>query len=392
MKANNSYLRLDGIKMPWASKQMQDRAGHVFQWFLAHDWKTLTNTQVHKLTESLRKWRPSISITFTEVTTYMCWWLKSVAYLYKLIGESDNFKTACRFVVEFDKECPSISTDIIDLWTRIMGDVLDIKQRYRFEGRGETTMLTADGTQVWDGVQGGAETTPATTTKQVGAQAQQEGLDPPPRCDSQQPRAREAAQAEAAPAEIHIAENQCMKQPGCRKKQRKRLRVLARTDVHTKPNRKSKKLLLGLTFVLKPIRKNLLRRRGVARLVSRSQTRAILAAMAKPTRKLPETTTRKQDRDLAAAKKVSLLAAVAQANETTVPTQHYQQAGNSGAGIMGSDQDKDSGDDESTKKVTWRKAQEMYDSDEYDPDISYAIHDEIPRSESDEEDYQDALD
>jgi len=52
------------------------------------------------------------------------------------------------------------------------------------------------------------------------------------------------------------------------------------------------------------------------------------------------TTNRKQDHGAEAAKKISQLVVVAQKNAATVPTQHHQQARNSGTETLDSDQDR----------------------------------------------------
>ncbi len=369
---------------------MQARAELVLQWYFAHEWKVLTARQAEKLMESLREWPPSVSISYFEANIYMCWWLKSVAYLYKLTGDSSNFKTVCRFVVEFDKECPAISSAIMDSWTMIMGEVLDIDLRPQTDICGETPIVAVDVIQVCDEVE--VETSSATTAQQVRLLVQRERLDPSQRCDFRQPVAQEAAPAETAQAETFDLGDKPMKQARLRSKQKQRLRVLARTNfISTDTKRKSKKLSLDLTSILKPKGKNSLHRRGVARRVFRSQARATLEAMEKPTWKLRGTTTRKQNRDLEKEMRISLLAVVEQNDTATAPTPHSRQAEN-GTDTLKSGQDEDIYGDESTEKVSWLKAQEIYQPEAYDPDISHAIHEEIPSTETEEEEYHDKSD
>lgn len=258
---------------------MQSRAELFLQWYFAHEWKTLTAIQAEKLTESLRNWSPSVSISYFDATVYMCWWLKSVAYLYKLLGESDNFKTARGFVIEFDKECPAISTAIMEAWTRIMGDVLDLDLRPQTDICGETSIATVDGAQACGEVGDGVETSLSTTAQQFGSQVQREDLDASQHNDFRKPGPQEATPAEAAQKR--------------RNKQKQRLRVLARTNfVSTSANRKSKKLSLDLRSTLKSKGKKSPRRSGVVRRAFRPQARATLEAVENPTRKLPGTTTR----------------------------------------------------------------------------------------------------
>ncbi len=238
--------------MPWPSHRMQARAEVVLQWYFAHEWKVLTARQAEKLTESLREWPPSVSINYFEANIYMCWWLKSVAYLYKLTGDSNNFKTVCPFGIEFDKVCPVISTAITDSWTKIMGEVLDIDPRPHTGICGETPPVTDDVTKVDDEIEHGVDTTPVATTQRDDLQVQREGLDPSQRNYVRESGTQNAAPAETALAEIHNSKEQCTKQPKRWSKQKQRLRALARTNfISTIAKRKSKKLSLNLTSILK---------------------------------------------------------------------------------------------------------------------------------------------
>lgn len=368
---------------------MQGRAELLLQWYFAHEWKTLTAIQAEELTESLRIWSPSVSISYFDATVYMCWWLKSVAYLYKLLGESDNFKIARGFVIEFDKECPAISTAIMESWTRLMGNVLDLDLKPRTGICGETSIATVDGAQVCDEVGDGVETSLSTTAQQVGSQVQREGLHALQDNDFRKPGAPEATPAEAAQAGLHHSRVQIMKQPKRRSKQKQRLRLLARTNyISTSANRKSKKLSLDLRSTFKPKGKRFLRRGSVARRLLRSRARATVEAM----RKLAGTTTRKQDRDLKEAMRISLIAVAEQNNTVTAPAPHPRQAWTLGPDTIKFGQEEHMNHDELTEKVSWLKAQEMYPSEKYDPDISHAIHEEIPLTETADEDYHDESD
>lgn len=373
--------------MPWPSHQMQARAESVLHCFFAHEWKALTARQAEKLTESLREWPPSVTIGYLEAKIYMCWWLKSVAYLYKLTDDSTNFKTLCRFVVEFDKKCPTISTPITDSWTKVMGEVLDIDLRPRTETCGRTPTVTDDAIQVDDEVEHGVATTPAIAMQQDDLQFQRERLDPTQYNEHVEPGTQEVVPAQASQAGIHHVGDQVMQQPKRRSKQNRRPRALARTNfISRSANRESKKPSLTLTRIIKPMGKRDRHGRGIARRVFRSQTRAILEAMEKPTQEPTRTTTRKEDREIKEAIRLSLLAAV-QPNNSAIA--QGRQARKSGTNAPSSTQDEDVSGEESTEKVTWLKAQELCGPGKDDPDINHAIYEEITSIESDDGDYHD---